>query len=266
MYFLSVILIGTIYPIFLEVISNQRISVGPPFFNKLIIPFLIPFLIFMSLGPNLGWLSSKKIEKKIILLIFFIINLFLSFFILKIIGKVKLLTLLLLAANFYLFFTTVKDFLKKGYKNFSQTVSHFGFSLLILSIILNAIFSKEIIANMKVGEGLSFENNQIIFKKIETSSGPNFEKIVGVFIIKDKKKIDTKFMPEVRIYNQPEVITSEAFIKTSIFKDRFLVINPVKDKTYFNVRYQEKPLMVWIWISTVVIMIGGCINFLRNEK
>ena len=184
----------------------------------------------------------------------------------KIIGKVKLLTLLLLAANFYLFFTTVKDFLKKGYKNFSQTVSHFGFSLLILSIILNAIFSKEIIANLKVGEGLSFENNQIIFKKIETSSGPNFEKIVGVFIIKDKKKIDTKFMPEVRIYNQPEVITSEAFIKTSIFKDRFLVINPVKDKTYFNVRYQEKPLMVWIWISTILIIIGGCINFLRNEK
>ena len=266
MYFLSVILIGTIYPIFLEVISNQRISVGPPFFNKLIIPFLIPFLIFMSLGPNLGWLSSKKIEKKLILLTFFIINLFLSFFILKIIGKVKLLTLLLLAANFYLFFTTVKDFLKKGYKNFSQTVSHFGFSLLILSIILNAIFSKEIIANLKVGERLSFENNQIIFKKIETSSGPNFEKIVGVFIIKDKKKIDTKFMPEVRIYNQPEVITSEAFIKTSIFKDRFLVINPVKDKTYFNVRYQEKPLMVWIWISTILIMIGGCINFLRNEK
>ena len=266
MYFLSVILIGTIYPIFLEVISNQRISVGPPFFNKLIIPFLIPFLIFMSLGPNLGWLSSKKIEKKIILLTFFIINLFLSFFILKIIGKVKLLTLLLLAANFYLFFNTVKDFLKKGYKNFSQTVSHFGFSLLILSIILNAIFSKEIIANLKVGEGLSFENNQIIFKKIETSSGPNFEKIVGVFIIKDKKKIDTKFLAEVRIYNQPEVITSEAFIKTSIFKDRFLVINPVKDKTYFNVRYQEKPLMVWIWISTILIMIGGCINFLRNEK
>ena len=266
MYFLSVILIGTIYPIFLEVISNQRISVGPPFFNKLIIPFLIPFLIFMSLGPNLGWLSSKKIEKKIILLTFFIINLFLSFFILKIIGKVKLLTLLLLAANFYLFFTTVKDFLKKGYKNISQTVSHFGFSLLILSIILNAIFSKEIIVNLKVGEGLSFENNQIIFKKIETSSGPNFEKIIGVFIIKDKKKIDTKFMPEVRIYNQPEIITSEAFIKTSIFKDRFLVINPVKDKTYFNVRYQEKPLMVWIWISTFIIMIGGCINFLRNEK
>ncbi len=266
MYFLSVILIGTIYPIFLEVISSQRISVGPPFFNKLIIPFLVPFLIFMSLGPNLGWISSKKIEKKLILILFFVINLLLSFSILKLIGNVKLFTLLLLTANFYLFFTTIKDFLKKGYKNYSQIISHFGFSLLILSIILNAIFSKEIIANLKVGEELSFENNKIIFQRIETSSGPNFEKIVGVFIIQDQKKKSNEFMPEIRIYNQPEVITSEAFIKTSIFKDRFLVINPIKDKIYFNVRYQEKPLMIWIWISTVLIMIGGCIKFLKNEK
>ena len=266
MYFLSVILIGTIYPIFLEVISNQRISVGPPFFNKLIIPFLIPFLIFMSLGPNLGWINSKKIEKKLILIVFFIVNLFLSFSILKLIGDVKLFTLLLLTANFYLFFITIKDFLKKGYKNYSQIISHFGFSLLILSIILNAIFSKEIITNLKVGEELGFENNKITFQRIETSTGPNFEKIVGVFIIQDQKGKNNKFMPEIRIYNQPEVITSEAFIKTSIFKDRFLVINPIKDKTYFNVRYQEKPLMIWIWISTILIMIGGCIKFLKNEK
>ncbi len=266
MYFLSVILIGTIYPIFLEVISNQRISVGPPFFNKLIIPFLIPFLIFMSLGPNLGWIKSKKIEKKLTLIVFFIVNLFLSFFILKSIGDVKLFTLLLLTANLYLFFITIKDFLKKGYKNYSQIISHFGFSLLILSIILNAIFSKEIIANLKVGEELGFENNKITFQRIETSTGPNFEKIVGVFIIHDQKGESNKFMPEIRIYNKPEVITSEAFIKTSIFKDRFLVINPIKDKTYFNVRYQEKPLMIWIWISTLLIMLGGCIKFLKNEK
>ena len=56
MYFLSVVLIGTIYPIFLEVISSEKISVGPPFYNKLIIPFLIPFLFFMAIGPNLKWI------------------------------------------------------------------------------------------------------------------------------------------------------------------------------------------------------------------
>merc|ERR1711990_1235182 len=58
MYFLTVVLIGTIYPIFLEVISSEKISVGPPFYNKLIIPFLIPFLLAMSIGPNLKWIKS----------------------------------------------------------------------------------------------------------------------------------------------------------------------------------------------------------------
>ena len=90
MYFLSVILIGTIYPIFLEVLSDQKISVGPPFFNKLLIPFLIPFLIFMSIGPNLNWIKNKIFENKIQLIIFFILNLILSFFIIKIFGRTTL--------------------------------------------------------------------------------------------------------------------------------------------------------------------------------
>ena len=266
MYFLSVILIGTVYPIFLEVIANQKISVGPPFFNKLIIPFLIPFLIFMSIGPNLAWIKSKKFEKKFILFLFLIINLILSYLILNLIGKTQLTLILLLTASFYLFFISFKDLLKKGHKNPSQVISHFGFSLLILSIILNALFSKEIITNLKVGEQVQFQNNKIIFKRIDVSSETNYEKITGLFIIKDQKNLSEQFLPEIRIYNQPQVITSEAFIKTSIFKDRFLVINPIKDKTYFNVRYQEKPLMIWIWISTILIIIGGSINFLKNEK
>ncbi len=266
MYFLSVILIGTVYPIFLEVVSNQKISVGPPFFNKLLIPFLIPFLIFMSIGPNLSWIKNKDLNNKVILISFFVINLVLSFLILNLIGKSNLILTLLLAASFYLFFITFKDLLKKGYKNYSQSISHFGFSLLILSILINALLSKEVITNMKVGEKIQFENQNIHFKKIEINSETNFEKYVGHFIVKDKKNNETKFLPEIRVYNQPETITSEAYIKTNIFKDRFLVINPIKDKTYFNIRYQEKPFMMWIWISTILIIMGGTIKFFKYEK
>ena len=191
-----------------------------------------------------------------------IINLILSYLILNLICKTQLTLILLLTASFYLFFISFKDLLKKGHKNSSQVISHFGFSLLILSIILNALFSKEIITNLKVGEQVQFQNNKIIFKRIDVSSETNYEKITGLFIIKDQKNISEQFLPEIRIYNQPQVITSEAYIKTSIF----LVINPIKDKTYFNVRYQEKPLMIWIWISTILIIIGGSINFFKNEK
>ena len=59
MYFLSVVLIGTVYPIFLEVIADEKISVGPPFYTKLLIPFLIPFLILMTIGPNIKWIKDN---------------------------------------------------------------------------------------------------------------------------------------------------------------------------------------------------------------
>ena len=65
LYFLSVVLIGTIYPIFLDVILDEQISVGPPFYNKLILPFLIPFVLFMSIGPSMKWIKTNiKIRAK----------------------------------------------------------------------------------------------------------------------------------------------------------------------------------------------------------
>ena len=266
MYFLSVILIGTIYPIFLEVLSDQKISVGPPFFNKLLIPFLIPFLIFMSIGPNLNWIKNKIFENKIQLIIFFILNLILSFFIIKIFGKITLTFSILLAASFYLFFITFKDLIKKDYKNISQAISHFGFSLLILSILMNSILSKEIIANLKVGEEIKFMESTIKFKKVENSSRSNFKSLVGFFEINNKDDKKFLFKPEIRIYNQPQVITSEADIKTNFFKDKFFVINLVKGENYFNIRYQEKPLMIWIWLSTILIAIGGSVSFFKRYE
>jgi len=266
MYFLSVILIGTVYPIFLEVIAGEKISVGPPFFNKLIIPFLIPFLIFMSIGPNLKWIKNNNFKKKINLIYFFVLNLILSVIILKIFGKITLNFTILLAAGLYLFFVTLKDFFKKEFKKKSQIISHFGFSLLVLSILINSILSKEITINLQVGEKINFMKNTIKFKKIENSSASNYKSLIAYFEIENNnKKIFLK--PEIRIYNQPKMITSEAAIKTDLFKDRFLVVNLVKGDNYFNVRYQEKPLMIWIWFSTILIASGGILIFFKkNEK
>ena len=69
MYFLSVVLIGTVYPIFLDVLSSQKISVGPPFYHKLIIPFLIPFLLMMAIGPKLKWIKSNLEDKTYLIIL-----------------------------------------------------------------------------------------------------------------------------------------------------------------------------------------------------
>ena len=264
MYFLSVVLIGTVYPIFLEVLSDEKISVGPPFYHKLIIPFLIPFLIFMSIGPNLNWIKSKVKKINIKIILSFLFSLLISLLILRKIGYVGLINTILILAAFYLFFITIKDFFLKKFKNYSQNFSHFGFSLLILSILFNSILSSEKITNLKVGEKFSFREETIIFESIESTENKNYKSIIGYFKIKDKQNNSIQLKPELRIYNQPIIITSEADIKTTLHYDKFLVMNLVKDNEYFNVRYQIKPFMIWIWISTVLIIIGGLLSLFKR--
>ena len=264
MYFLSVVLIGTVYPIFLDVISSEKISVGPPFYQKLIVPFLIPFLLFMSLGPRLKWIKSK-IENKKSLIITFIISVMLTFFIIKNLTTDLLFYTVLISAAFFLFFTTLKELFIKRFNNVSQTVSHFGFSLLILSILFNSILSSEIITNIKIGERYDYNKGEIFFKKIEERKESNFNSIIASFEIKDKNGKTIELKPEIRIYNQPIIITSEADIRTTLLEDKFLVMNFVKGNEYFNIRYQVKPFMVWIWISVLLLSLGGLMSLFKRK-
>jgi cytochrome c-type biogenesis protein CcmF len=264
MYFLSVVLIGTLYPIFLDVISSEKISVGPPFYQKLIAPFLIPFLFFMSLGPRLKWIKSK-IEKKNLLIITFLISVMLTFFIIKNLTTDLLFYTILVSAAFFLFFTTLKELFIKRLNNISQTIAHFGFSLLILSILFNNILSLEIITNIKLGEKYSFSKGEIFFKRIEERKESNFNSILAYFEIKNKNGKIVKLNPEIRVYNQPEIITSEADIKTTLIEDKFLVMNLIKGDEYFNIRYQVKSFMIWIWISVFILSLGGLMSLFKKK-
>ena len=265
MYFLSVVLIGTIYPIFLEVISSEKISVGPPFYNKLIIPFLIPFLLAMAIGPRLKWVKSN-IENKSHLVLFFIISFLLSFLIVKNLNVNFLLNTVLISASFYLFFLTLRDLLLNKSKNLSQGIAHFGFSLLVLSILFNNIFSTEIITNIKVGETFKTKNFIINFKKIEKNEGQNYKSITGKFYIENSKGNVETLTPELRIYNQPNIVTSEADIKTNFLRDSFMTMNLVQNQDYFNIRYQIKPFMIWIWLSVLLISFGGLKSLMQKKN
>ena len=264
MYFLSVVLIGTIYPIFLDVLSSQKISVGPPFYHKLIIPFLIPFLLIMALGPKLRWIKSN-LEEKNHLMLFLIISILISAIIVINFNSNFLSNTILVSSALYLFFVTLRDSLNKKYKNISQNISHIGFSLLILSILLNNLSSSEIITNLKVGETFEANKTKIIFKSINQKQEKNYKSIKGTFEIQNIGGIKNEMYPELRIYNQPNIVTSEADIKTTLMSDKFIVINLVKNQEYFNVRYQVKPFMLWIWLSVLMICFGGSMSFFKKK-
>jgi len=147
----------------------------------------------------------------------------------------------------------------------SQNLAHFSFSVLILSILLNNIFSSEVITNLKINETFKSEKLKISFESIEQKNKQNFKSIIGKFVIEESDGDVETMKPELRIYNQPNIVTSEADIKINIFHDKFMTMNYVQNQDYFNIRYQLKPFMIWIWISTIMLCVSGLLSFIRRK-
>ena len=263
MYFLSVVLVGTIYPIFLEAFTNEKISVGEPFYQKLITPFMVPFLIFMAFAPNISWIKQKAKIFNIKILILFLLNLILAFYIVRLTDTKYLFSTILITSALFLFLISLKDFINSN-SLISQRISHLAFSILILSILFNGILAKEYNSNMGVGDEVKFFNGTIKFLKVSINKENNYQNIKGTFEYKNLQNKDILFEPEIRVYDQPNISTSEADIKTNFFTDNILNFNLLKDEEYFSVRYQYKPLMFWVWISTFFLAFGGVLSFFRK--
>ncbi len=269
-FFLISVLIGTLYPIFLEALTQTKISVGPPFYSIVIFPFIVLFLIVMAIGPKISWIKGgyKKINFAIIILA---LSTFLNFLIFKIFGSYSILSNLIIISSIFLIIHSVYDLFGIVKKNvqfdLSRIISHLGFGLLIFFIGINHNYSIEEDFNLKVGEIKNFHKYQMNFKSLEKNDRKNYQAIVGNFILIDKKKNLKEFLkPEIRVYSSPETLTYEASIKTKIYSDKYLTMSNITRSDYYNIKFQEKPFMIWIWISAIMISIGGFIRLFKKGE
>ena len=262
-FYLVTVFLGTVYPIFTEVIFNTKISVGPPFYNTVIIPFVIVFLILMSLGPESKWIKTKFPIKKLlaILILSFVLNIIIS----VTFKSTSLISNLIFITSFFLIIMSFLDVIKLVKLNkitlISRSVSHLGFGLLILFIGLNHNFSKEYDVNIKTGEIKKLNNFDLKFKDLKLTNSQNYKSIIGNFELKDNdKNLIKELKPEIRIYQNPETLTYEASIKSTIFNDYYLTMSNLQNSEYYNVKVQVKPFMSWLWLSVLIMSLGG---FLR---
>ena len=260
-FYLITVFIGTVYPIFTEVLLNNKISVGPPFYNLVIAPIIIPFLFFMALGPNSSWIKFKSFDKKKFVIVLFS-SILVNLAMIKFFGGLSTLSNLIIISSLFLIIYSILDFIfsakEKKHLNISRAVSHLGFGLLMIFIIINHNFSFEKDVNLKVGETEKFESYEITFSKLSLDKRENYNALIGDFIFKDRKSgIVRNLQPEIRIYNNPETLTYEASIRTNIFRDYYLTMSNIDRSDFYNIKFQNKPFMIWIWISAIIISLGG---------
>ena len=266
MFYLITVLLGTLYPIFTDAISNSKISVGPPFYNSVIIPIVIVFLIFMAIGPKAKWIKNKFSNLKNLLLIFcgaIAINFFIIYFFIS----YSLISNLIIVSSLFLIISTFLDLFKKPKFNLSRIISHLSFGLLIFFIGINHNFSVEKDFNIKLGETKKIDNYKFFLQDLKLEQNTNYKAVIGKLQISDLITKEKKTLnPEIRIYDKPQTLTYEASIKSNFFRDYYLTMSNIDRSDYYNIKFQKKPFMIWIWISVVMLSFGGFLSFIRYAK
>jgi cytochrome c-type biogenesis protein CcmF len=268
-FYLITIFLGTIYPIFTDVITGSKISVGPPFYNMVILPIVAIFLLVMTIGPKVKWIKERFENFKNYLFIL-LGSILINFLIVFLFKSYSVLSNLIIISALFLIISSLLDAVKslKNKKiDFAQIISHASFGFLVLFIGLNNIFSIEKDYNIKLGETKNFSNYSIKLQNLELEEYSNYKAIIGELeIINTKTSKKNILRPEIRIYDNPQTLTYEAAIKTSILKDYYLTMSNIDRSEYYNIKFQKKPLMIWIWISVIMIVFGGFLRFFQNAK
>ncbi len=269
MFYLATVFVGTVYPIFTQVLYNTKISVGPPFYNAVIAPIVIPFLFLMALGPKMGWIKNKHTDYKSLIIIL-ILSFTINFLIFTFFKSYNLISNLIIISSLFLIIHSIREFIltKKtnSYFNYPSFLSHLGFGALIFFIILNHNFSKEYDLNIKVGETKIFGDIEIKFKNLKIEKRKNYDVVIGDFNIFDKKKnYEKKLNPEIRVYNNPQTLTFETAINTNLIQDLYLTMSNIDGSEFYNVKFQIKPFMLWIWLAAFLTASGGLLRtFLKK--
>ena len=268
-FYLITVLLGTVYPIFTEVLTNHKVSVGPPFYNSVIIPIVILFLIFMSLGPQTQWIKSKFYNFNLITKIV-IASILINFSIIFFFKSYSLISNFIIISALFLIIYSLRDLynlfrVKKI--DVPRIVSHLAFGFLVLCIGLNYNFSLEEDFNLKIGEKKEFKNYSVKFNDLRLKDFKNYKAVVGEFKIDNSlKNLNQTLYPEIRIYQNPSTITYEASIRSGFLKDYYITMSNIDRSDYYNIKFQKKPFMIWIWVSVIFISFGGFLRLFKNAK
>ena len=121
--------------------------------------------------------------------------------------------------------------------------------------------------NLKVGEIKKINNYKINFEEIKIKESKNYKAIIGNFKLTNLEKNLVQYLnPEIRVYSNPETLTYEAAIKTKITSDFYLTMSNVSRSDYYNIKFQKKPFMIWIWISALMIALGGFVRLTLKKN
>ena len=276
------VLVGTFYPLILETITGEKISVGPPYFNLTFVPLMIPLIIAMPFGPLMAWKRGDAAAAAERLIPAGIIALFCAALSAWLAGQETALTAAVgvaLAA-----FLMVGAFAEIGLRvrsarsasgvlhrlatlprsTWGSALGHFGIGVTVLGIVGLSAFEQEVIRDMTPGDTLEIAGYTVTFDRARSVQGPNYRDAVAVLEVTRNGRDVTTLSPARRFYPARQMPTTEASIKTFGFSQLYGTLGEVNARSVVvNIYY--KPLVTLIWIGALVASFAGVLSLLDKR-
>ena len=268
----ATILLGTLYPLVVDALSLGKISVGPPYFNSVFVPIMVPLVALMAVGVLIRWKEDtvQRLQKH--LLTYFAISLTLGLLGTALmpsftLGSVIAMTLawwvvLNMGYNFMLRFKN-KAISWNGLKKtpraiYGMHVAHIGIAVFTIGVTLTSVYSTEKDVMLTPGESFSLAGYDFKFAGASRIVGPNYQGDRGQVTVTKGDEIIAKMEPEKRIYNVRRSPMTEAAIDAGITRDLFVAMGEPRGKDGgWALRLYHKPFIRWIWLGALIMAFGG---------
>ena len=262
----GLILIGTLYPLALEMLDAGKISVGAPYFNfVLLIPFL-PLLFFIGLGVFTSWkFSNAKImisKLKWVLVVSILFSIGCTVFLYGYAGFLTLIGITLagwtmVSGLMPLVERTSINTLENAMKILPMSLAHIGLGLTVLGITVTSSYGLTQDKSLRFGQSTQVGDYIFQLNDIKEGAGPNYFSIIAEIQISTKDNEITVIYPEKRIYDLNSPAMTEAGIESNIARDLFVALGENVGDQAWSFHLQYKPLLRLIWIGPFVMIIGG---------
>ncbi len=268
------VLLGTLYPLFIDALGLGKISVGPPYFDAVFVPLMAPAIFLMGIGPIARWKEQSLPELATRLKWAFGIALITALLMPLVLGKWTPLISFGLLLSFWVIATvsyTVWQRLAQAPRALSlgarirqqsrswwgMLVAHLGVAIFIIGVTLVKGFETERDVRMNVGDTVKVGSYVFTFRGATPVVGPNYRAWAGTVEISKNGKLIRTLHPEKRIYNATRMAMTEAAIDTGLLRDLYVSLGEPLEDGAWAVRVYHKPFVDWIWGGAVFMAFGG---------
>jgi cytochrome c-type biogenesis protein CcmF len=265
----AAVLLGTLYPLFVDALGLGKLSVGPPYFNAVFVPLITPALFLMGVGPLMRWkgdsvpdvLQRLKWALGIAVATGLLLPLTLEGY--------KPWAVLGLGLSSWIALTVLIAFRERA-KTAGQLanlprafwgmhLAHLGMAIGVAGITMVANYEQELDVRMNVGDQAQMAGHTLTFMGVQQYAGANFEATRGTVIVREGNAEPFTLYPEKRIYNRSGSVMTEAAVRPSLVSDLYVSLGaPLNDElTTWAVRIYHKPFINWLWLGALCMVVGG---------